>query len=66
LNDFGNQACPPGLVGGAYSPTIIPVEIFVKLNVIAKMGVVLELIVFAKDRALSLVIPSKKPRQTPA
>jgi hypothetical protein len=41
LNDFSDQSGPSGLMGSANSSTIIAVEILVKVNVVAKMGIVL-------------------------
>ena len=53
-------------MGSANSSTVIPVEILVKVNVVAKMRIVLEPIVLAKDRASTFLIPGKKSRQTAA
>src|SRR5260370_19638549 len=64
LNDFSDQAGPAGLMGSANSSTTLPVEILVKVNVIAKMWVALEPIVLAEDRASAFLIPRKESRQT--
>ena len=51
-------------MGSAHSSAIIPVEILVKVNVVAKMWIALEPLVLAKDRPTAFLIPRKKSRQT--
>jgi hypothetical protein len=66
LNDFSDQAGPPGLMGSANSSTAFPVKILVKVNVISKMSIVLEPVILTKYGAPAFLISRKESRQPAA
>jgi hypothetical protein len=43
LQQFGNQSRPSGLMGCAYAPACVAIKVFIEVDVIAKMGVMLQL-----------------------
>ena len=56
LDQLGYQSCPTCLVAGAKPGGIIAVEVFVKWDVIAPAGIVLEQLLSAKHWTAAILI----------
>ena len=54
LKQFGDQACPAGLMGGAQTLAGVAVEEFVEGQIVAEVGVVLDLGMRPQARALAV------------
>ena len=61
LNQFRHQSGPAGLMARAYARSIVAVEVFVKRNEVAPVGVGLKLFRAAKDRPPPLRVACKDP-----
>src|SRR5215472_8656698 len=61
-----DQPCPPGLVAGSQSCSVVSVEILVEENVVFPMRIFLKLLGRAVDGTPRLLISEKNARQPPA
>ena len=61
LDQFGHEPRPAGLMAGAESCTIVPVKVLVKEDVIAPVGIALELLATAIDRPPAMLVAGEYP-----
>src|SRR5438270_6925605 len=61
LNDLGHQSSPAGLMAGAQSGAVVAVEIFVEQDMVAPVGIALELFCAAIDRPPAMLVGGKYP-----
>src|SRR6516165_2975685 len=65
LHYFCDESSPAGLVAGTQAGTVVPMKVFIKQNVIPPVGIGLEFLRPAIDRASSGGIAHKGCRQSP-
>ena len=63
VDQLGDQGGPSGLVAGPEARTVVAVEVFIKRNVVAPVGIGLKEPRPAQDRALAGRVAEKDPRQ---
>src|SRR5436189_6464909 len=63
LNGLGYQPCPACLMACAEAGTVVAVEVFIKENVIAPIGIALKFLGPAIDRSSSLFIAQEDTAQ---
>ena len=61
LDQFGHEPGPAGLMAGTEARAIIAVEVLVKEDVIAPVGIALELLTAAVDGAPALLVAGEYP-----
>lgn len=64
LDDFGNHARPPGLMGCADAAARVAVKVLEEEDVIAEVGVVVHLAVEGVDGPLALIIAEEEVHET--
>src|SRR5258705_12876304 len=61
LDEFGHESCPAGLVTGAQPGTIVAMEVFVEVDVVAPERIVLELFRAAIDGSSAIRVAQENP-----
>src|SRR5258707_6277143 len=61
LDEFGHESCPAGLVTGAQPGTIVAMEVFVEVDVVAPERIVLELFRAAVDGSSAIRVAQENP-----
>src|SRR6266481_166596 len=61
LDEFGHESCPTGLVTGAQPGTIVAMEVFIEVDVVAPVGIRLELFRAAVDGSSAMRVAQENP-----
>src|SRR5258705_9490572 len=61
LDEFGHESCPTGLVTGAQPGTIVAMEVFIEVDVVAPVRIRLELFRSAVDWSLAMRVAQENP-----
>lgn len=61
LDELGSESCPTGLVAGTQPGTIVAMEVLIKVDIVAPVQIVLELLRAAVDGSSSLRVAQENP-----
>lgn len=58
------QAGPAGLMAGSNAAAVIAVKVLIKEDMVSKVGIILHLVILAKDGPRTVAVPQKDVRQS--
>src|SRR5258708_20403976 len=61
LDEFGHESCATGLVTGAQPGTVVAMEVFIEVDVVAPVGILLELFRATVDGSPAMRVAQENP-----